>query len=322
MKPSRRLLVFLFLLPLFGWGCLQIGPRIVRVPDAPPAASSTPGQEPQSATAQAYLNVDGGAADVIRAGTAVHAQEGTELATGDEVSVTSGTVTLVYPDAGESKLDSGSKVVILSDGAQEGSLFTEVHLFAGNIWTRFEKVFGPGERFSVSANGVVATVRGTAFGVSLQGSDVDVQVAEHDIEVTSQADEEAAVDVTTTTKVVRIAAGEGIKLRSAQFAALSGIQLKGLTRTLTAAERVRAGFLFGLRKIPAESLKRPLRTFRLPIVPRIPQDLLQRMTFLRARAAFEARLRGFVAPTRGVLQNELAPINSTIQIQGPTSTAP
>ena len=66
----------------------------------------------------------------------------------------------------------------MPDGEAGTGLGAKIILEAGKVWTRLERLLGRDETFSVESSDVVATVRGTAFGVSLIDGDVDVTVAD------------------------------------------------------------------------------------------------------------------------------------------------
>lgn len=327
MTRSRSLILPLILLPFLAGGCLRIGPRIVKAPEPIPlerATSSVPAAaEPRVA---AYLRLEnGGTAGITRGPTGVRGEDGMELVAGDVVEAEAGSVSLVYADAGETLLEPGSRVVILADGGAEGSIFTELRLLTGSIWTRFEKLFGADEQFSVAANGVVATVRGTAFGVTIENGDVDIQVADHEVEVTAEDEENALVDSTTSTRLlaeraVRIPAGHGLRTNAKAFVVRTSAELRRVVRTLDRTEKATAGYAFALKKIAAERLRRPSKPIPIRIPSAIPQLFERRMLFLRRRALLEAQLRGWAPPTRGILPVEIAPTGTTPVLQGPTST--
>ncbi len=322
----KKIFLLLAVLPIIGAGCLRIGPRITRVPDVLPGAAVTstgPADKSEAQKEVAYLYLDGGQAEVMRGNNRTSAKNGTALYSGDRVNTVSGVVTLLYPDAGESQIEAPADFLVLASGDGQGTLFTEIRLFAGSIWTRLEKLLGNEEQFSVAASGVVATVRGTAFGVSLINNELDIQVADHEVEITTE--EEQAIFVSSTEKMpirqaVKIAAGEGIKMKVVKGAKIDFKSVKNLIRKLDKIEMEKKGFVFGLRSIPLQKLKRPPNPVRLPLTPIIPKELLLRLYMMRQILIKEAVLRGFAPPTRGVLEQEYAPTGTSREIQGPTST--
>jgi hypothetical protein len=307
MTSASRLIVPLLALSLLAGGCIAFGPRVVRVPDAPTANHEE---------GIAYLHIENGAAKVTRGSTTSDAFDETELLSGDRVLVVSGDVTLVYPDAGMSKLDPGTDIVILADG-EDGTVFTEVQLTAGTIWTRFEKLFGPNEHFSVQANGVVATVRGTAFGVSMENGSIDVQVAEHEVEVTSEALQSAKDQKHSK---VSLKAGKALRLTAREMSDQKDTGMMKKIRSLTPAEEKKAGFAFMMKKLDKKQMERPQNPSRMKGASTIPTSFQPRMDFLKEYVKTEAQERGFILPTRGVLPGEVAPTQVDPSVNGPTST--
>lgn len=310
--PSR----FRFILPvlavsLFGLGCFRVGPRIVRAPEPAPVEQKR--EEPK---AIAYVHLNGGSAMLKRDGETVEATDNAELSAGDGVTVTRGSIYLVYPDAGQSELEEGAEVVLASDETEDG-LFAEIRLVAGSMWTRFERLLGTNEHFSVAANGVVATVRGTAFGVSVEGDSVDVQVADHEVEVEQDVTEESVLSADKPLgKTVRLAAGEGVRLRAEQFLKLETAGLRTIVRTLSDRERTAKGFLFAKRRIAVDRLRKPdapVRPFRAKA--QLSEPLQRRLRILRRAELLRIQ---FLSPTRSILPSEQAPTTSTPSIQGPT----
>lgn len=58
--------------------------------------------------------------------------------------------------------DSSMTIKSLDDSGKRASL----HLIAGSVWARVEKVFGKGEYLEIKTQNAVAVVRGTSFGLS------------------------------------------------------------------------------------------------------------------------------------------------------------
>lgn len=290
-------------LSVLGFGCVRVAPRIVRAPQ-PVAETPRVAEAPALTTAVAYVRLNGGSAMLFRGEEKKDAVENAEVATGDRIKVTNGAIFIVYPDAGMTRLEHGSDVTILSDTAARGIL-AELRLASGRVWTRFERVFGKDEQFSVAANGVVATVRGTAFGVSILGDEVDVQVAEHDVAVTPEI-----ADVKEKPAVMMAKAGEGVKVHANAT----------LKRALTDVERNSVGYRFALRKLTTEQLRRPQTPQKLfERAPVLTPKLERRQFFLRQTMLQRLETSGFVAPTRPVERREVAPGATPSQsFQGPS----
>jgi len=320
---TRRILLPLFILALAGAGCFQIGPRIVKTPVEKSPQSAVTSQQATTSTeptALAYVRLDGGAATIARGSTDLPAQDWTELDQGDTVMVTQGSIHLVYPDAGVSELANGTKLTIIpDDGEGETGVFAQIRLQAGSIWTRFEKVFGPSERFSVESNGVVATVRGTAFGVTAENGGVDVQVADHEVLVSTETeDDQTGSSVPQGNHIVAVVAGQGLRITAATLLKIDATSVRTAVRMLNATERATAGFLFGTTTLTPEQLRRPANPIRLQTAPVVSPDLETRIQTLRRSAMLERVFPHFAAPLRAPLENELN-TTSTPSVSGPTS---
>ncbi len=310
MTKSWNIVLPLLMVSLFGFGCLQIGPRIVKAPE--PQYAERPSTD--QTVALAYVRLDGSQGTITRGSATLPAQDGAELVSGDRVQVSSGTMTVVYPEKGASQISTGSDITLLSDSKGAGSVFTEIRLATGKIWTRFEHVFGSDEQFSVAAQGIVATVRGTGFGVSVEKDGVDVQVADHAVEIVP---EPMANNIVAP---VRVSVGQGLRLKASEIIDITPVAMKAKVRRLTSAERQAVGFAFGAEKLSAEELKKPTRTFQLlNVAPVVPTVDAQRLQLLRDQL-IQLKASGFAAPTRQLLPGETAPIRLAPTMTGPTST--
>lgn len=294
MRTLRLLSVSFIALALFGGGCFRIAPRVVQ---APPASD-----EQNAIAAIGSLAIDQATASVTRDGQTYPAQDGVEILPGDTVEVTNGTVEVVYPDAGVSQLQAGSKVTFLPDGEGPGVVHAQVELTAGSIWTRFERLLGSDEKYSVSGNGVVATVRGTAFGVELVDGSADIQVADSDVDVSLL---DARKDKNLAVKTIRLSAGEAIKTSVATIKRLDAVSLKKAVRRLSALEIKRKGYQFAQQRLSDKLLKRRA-TIRLQEAAFIPLQYRDRIDPVMLQR-FMSVQQGFVAPTRVVAPSDLAP---------------
>lgn len=299
MTISRVVFCAAALAILAGGGCFRLSPNL----------SPTSGAQNQNDVAPlAILVLDGGHANVTRGDATESASDELELLPGDTIEVTDGTVRLVYPEAGASYLEAGSKVTVLPDGEGQGSVFAQIELVAGGIWTRFERLLGPDEKFSVSGNGVVATVRGTAFGVELVNGSADVQVAESNVDVTVL---EARKDLSLAAKAIRLSPGQGLRIGAESLKKLEVAGAKRLVRTLGATEKAKKGFKFAVQKLPMELLKKRLTRVRLDRPLFIPVQYRDRIdpSVLERLLKFSTSniVPSFTAPTRLVSPAEIAP---------------
>ncbi len=109
-------------------------------------------------------------------------QTAQELNIGDAVRTdAAGQAQIRWGDRGVTRLDAQSQATIemLPDEAT-GITGAAIHfcLNAGRAWSRVLKLFGPQSSFEVKTNDVVATVRGTAFGLVQTASGTDAAVTE------------------------------------------------------------------------------------------------------------------------------------------------
>lgn len=245
-------LAVLFAFMLVGSGC---GPqsRPLQRPTTSPSGSSSAVMEANMEEAQAYLVLNGAKASVTREGGAMVDQPSGDfvLQAGDVISVMQGTASIVYPGVGMTQVEAGTSVTYVEDTEATGFL-ANLQLQAGRVWTRLDKVLGSGEGFSVSANGIVATVRGTGFGMSVSdSSDVDVQVAEHQVEV--MPEEDLKLSPGQRKHAMMVKEGEGWQSNHGEM--MKGDAMKKM-RKLSKKEADAQGFLFAKRPIAAGMMKK------------------------------------------------------------------
>lgn len=298
---------------VIGAGCIHVAPRLTQDQRAADQLA-TEGVVPIG-----VLVLNDGAANILRGDATIVGQDGAALLPGDTIIVINGTVQIVYPDAGASQLEAGTEVVLLPDGEGSGSVYAHVELVAGSIWTRFERLLGDDEKFSVNGNGVVATVRGTGFGMRLANGQADVQVADHAIDVMLL---EARKNATIAKKVLRLNAGQRLQIGATSFVELEVAGAKKLIRAVSQSESKQAGFQFASKKLSPELLKRR-PTKNLPGAPVIPEKLKDRINTSTLEKLQKIQslntTPGFIAPTRSILPGEQSP-TSTPSMQIETTT--
>jgi len=302
MNRIYFLIVLAAAVVMVGAGCFRLEPRVAKAPEQP-AAEQTAG----NVAPIAVIALNGGAGTVMRADQTESLLDGLEVMPGDAITATSGTVRIVYTGAGASELEQGTTVTVLPDGKGNGSVFVQIELAAGSIWTRFERLLGSDERFSVTGNNVVATVRGTAFGMELVDTEADVQVAENVVDIRPFR---TGVDLTKIAATVMVSHGEGLRIGAERLMKLDVAAAKKLVRTLGNAERKRAGFAFMSSKL-SDALLKKRASVRWDLLPNIPEKfrdridpaLLERILKIRALQANPA----FVAPFRPILPSDRAP---------------
>ncbi|MEO5927926.1 MAG: hypothetical protein ABIO72_04355 [Patescibacteria group bacterium] len=292
MKYFSSFVAAVALVAVVGAGCVRPEPRLTGQP-------STPNQVADTIAPMGILSLSGGVATVTRGNDTTVAEEGVELEAGDMVAVTTGTAMIVYPETGVSYLPAGTIVTVLPDGEGDGSVFVQVDLAAGSIWSRFERLFGPDEKFSVTGNGVVATVRGTAFGMELVNGQADVLVADHNVDVTTFADRKASK------KAVHLQAGQGMRIAAQAMAKLDTAGMKKLVRSLGEKDKGRGEFKKMSTTVP-ESVMKMKAVKKMKGAPTIPEQFQDRIDPAMLERIM-VTTTGFVAPTRMVLPGEIAP---------------
>jgi hypothetical protein len=139
----------------------------------------------------AILEHASGTVRIVRDGSTMFGGERMALREGDAIDVsTTGSAVIVWPAYGRSMLDGGSQIVLTqaTTTADASQIKTRVFLNFGRVWTRLERLLGKDSTFSVRAGSVVATVRGTSFGVERLAKKVNVKVMESHVSVTRVAE--------------------------------------------------------------------------------------------------------------------------------------
>lgn len=259
---------------IFGAGCRRTPPEITfQNGDNTSAKEQDRQKEQQEATVDIektepqtlaiLLLTPNSQATITRGDEQTQAIHQMELYAGDEVRVVQGEVQLLYPEVGVSILPQGTKLTIIPGTEDvDGGFSSQILLEAGKIWTRLEHVFGSDDSFSVEASDVVATVRGTAFGVSVENGEIDITVADSQVTVTSR---EAMKRLKKTVqKSVIVAAGNALTINPQLLQAGENprnVLLKRL-RKVSEAEKENIFFRFGKRPLDIGAIQKPEQTFR------------------------------------------------------------
>ncbi|GEM_PF-2532559 len=114
-----------------------------------------------------------------------------------------GSAEIAWSGFGRTILSANTSLTIsrAEHGASSDGIIAKMKLESGRVWTRLEKLLSTGSSFEVKASNVVATVRGTSFGVGLDTpGNVDIKVAESHVDVsrTVSADSDEVVGSTIT----------------------------------------------------------------------------------------------------------------------------
>jgi hypothetical protein len=109
-----------------------------------------------------------------------------KLHAGDVIEASQASTTdILWPDYGQTLLAAGS-VVSLSDAKEDSQSFIiKLKLESGRVWTRLQRLLGPESAFDIQAANIIASVRGTSFGVGLLPAFVQVQVKESSVALNS-----------------------------------------------------------------------------------------------------------------------------------------
>ncbi|MBU2566012.1 FecR domain-containing protein [Patescibacteria group bacterium] len=214
-------------------------------------------------TALAYLILDQDSiVTVLRGEEQTEGKNNMELLVGDSIKVDAGNAKLLYPEYGMSLLSQGSIITLLPDGdPKNDGLGVQLLLEAGKVWTRLEQLLGSDDTFTVEASEVVATVRGTAFGMQLVDGDVQVIVADHQVSVSTREALRAAKDLTNS---ITLSAGNQIRINPQDIHAKPDPRplLLPKIKALTSAEKQDPDYLFGVQKINLDLLKKPENPFK------------------------------------------------------------
>lgn len=111
---------------------------------------------------------------------------GLELMAGDTVRTDAeGLAEIRWGDLGVTRLDASSELTVeelpldISDATKTS---IRLHLASGRAWSRLLKLYGPEASFEARTDSVVATVRGTAFGLASEASSTRLAVTESVVE--------------------------------------------------------------------------------------------------------------------------------------------
>jgi hypothetical protein len=112
------------------------------------------------------------------------------IASGDELEIgdvlqtnNAGIATIHYPDGSVARIDPNTTFTIdtHSYNSSTGQQSTGLKLEAGRIWSKVFELATPSSSWEVKTSNTVATVRGTAFGVSAEGNRTIIAGSEHEI---------------------------------------------------------------------------------------------------------------------------------------------
>jgi hypothetical protein len=143
-----------------------------------------PRENPQSASLQIYNGIverkTAGSQSWIQARDGETLQAGDALRTGKDSSAV-----VTFYDRAQIRLTPGSQIDLAAATQGDGatSFAVRIKLVSGRAWSRVLRLFSLNDIYSVAANDVVATVRGTAFDTTFQPSGASFAVLDSAIEV-------------------------------------------------------------------------------------------------------------------------------------------
>lgn len=146
------------------------------------ALGNMPAREGQNVS----LTIDNEGVEVQRSGSDSwqNANNGDVLKAGDSVRTGEGSATLTFFDLSQARLAPQSTVKINEAALTDSQPFTvKLELENGRVWARILRLFELDDTFTVAADSVVATVRGTAFDLSHSSSGTAITVFESAVEV-------------------------------------------------------------------------------------------------------------------------------------------
>ncbi|MCC6563386.1 hypothetical protein IT087_00665 [Candidatus Uhrbacteria bacterium] len=141
----------------------------------------------------AVLRVEQGKATVSSSGVSQEVTTETKIIEGDEITVSDDGRAAIYWDGyGRTLIDAGTKLRVnaASRPAGEKSIKANLLIDIGRTWTRIEQVLDLGSEVSAATGDVVATVRGTSFGVERVGNASAIKVKESKVTATRPGSEE------------------------------------------------------------------------------------------------------------------------------------
>ncbi|MBI2086672.1 MAG: FecR domain-containing protein [Candidatus Zambryskibacteria bacterium] len=116
----------------------------------------------------------------MRVEKALEVKAGMELRTSR-----TGEAALVYPNGALTILGPDTQVVI--ESLEEGGNSSRLHLLAGGIWTRLERLLKEEEKYEVRSGGLVTSVRGTEFEIEAQGETIAITVLSGEVALGAEA---------------------------------------------------------------------------------------------------------------------------------------
>lgn len=167
-------------------------------------------------------------------------EEGDVVMTGENSGAS-----IYWSGYGRTVLEENTEVVVsAADRSGKDGIRARLRVDFGRTWTRIEKLLGTGSDVTVQASDVVATVRGTSFGVDNLGPDVQVRVAESNVSVGTGVGDLAS-DNFAFSEALSLGEGKKVLNQNDRF---------GSVNDLTASDLQDPLLIEGNRPIPEEDL--------------------------------------------------------------------
>jgi hypothetical protein len=168
------ILIFLGGAAIIGGGIFIVGQLV--------SQQTTTGEAPV-----AVLRVEQGKASVSSGGVLQEVKTETQVNQGDEIVVSDdGRAALYWDGYGRTLIDAGTKLRVTEASRPDGgkSIKAKFLIDIGRTWTRIEQVLDVGSEVSGATGDVVATVRGTSFGVERVGNASAIRVKSSKVKAT------------------------------------------------------------------------------------------------------------------------------------------
>lgn len=224
-------------------------------------------EETVSATSVATLGDASGDVVIMRDGETLTLTPFMPLMVDDRIETgADGKAEIAWTGYGRTLIAANTKLTITSadHGSSDDGIAAKLKLEAGRVWTRLERLLSSGSSFEVKASNVVATVRGTSFGVGLdQPGKVEVKVAESNVSVARTASADSDVVVGTPVLMMPM---QRMEMTEKDTSLPKPV-------TMTASEMEKDSFLMeGNIEVPEEYLDMEWMAFIEMILSQIPAD--------------------------------------------------
>ena len=150
-------------------------------------------------------------------------EEGDILNTGDNSSAA-----IYWSGYGRTLLEENTEVLIsAAERPGKNKIRARLKLEGGRTWTRIEKLLGVDSDIMIQSSDVVATVRGTSFGMDNLGEDVQVRVLESKVAIGS-GNGDLSSDNFDFTEALKVNVGSKILNQNNQFGSLEALSQNDL----------------------------------------------------------------------------------------------